>query len=109
MFYGASRSVNISYTCGGRLVPPPRVKREAIDNARSGPSARRNPPPRKIEHIVSRAARGRGLLRAGEHAYRIIKAYPNCGMSGAEVVNEIIGMAATAGVAVEMSRDPIAA
>ena len=63
----------------------------------------------EIEHIVSRAARGRGFLRAGEHAYRIAKAYPNCGMTGAEVVNEIIATAASAGVAVEMTRNPIAA
>ncbi|HWT32050.1 MAG TPA: hypothetical protein VN240_13630 [Propylenella sp.] len=58
----------------------------------------------EIEHIVDRASRGRGFLRAGEHAYRIIKAYPNCGMTGTEVVNEIIATAAAAGVAVEMSR-----
>ena len=58
----------------------------------------------EIEHIVSRAARGRGFLRAGEHAYRIMKQYPNCGMSGEEVVNEIIAAAAASGVAVEMSR-----
>ena len=62
----------------------------------------------EIEHIVSRAARGRGFLRAGEHAYRIAKAYPNCGLTGEQVVNEIIATAATAGVAVEMSRAPVA-
>ena len=58
----------------------------------------------EIEHIVHRASRGRGFLRAGEHAYRIMKAYPNSGMTGTEVVNEIITTAATAGVAVEMNR-----
>jgi hypothetical protein len=64
----------------------------------------------EIEHIVSRASQGAGFLRAGEHAYRIMKQYPNCGMTGAEVVNEIIAAAATSGVAVEMSRPhPIAA
>ena len=58
----------------------------------------------EIEHIVSRASLGMGFLRAGEHAYRILKQYPNCGMSGEEVVNEIITAAAASGVAVEMSR-----
>ena len=32
-----------------------------------------------------------------------MKQYPNCGMCGEEVVNEIIAAAATSGVAVEMS------
>ena len=58
----------------------------------------------EIERVVSRAARGRGFLRAGEQAFRIIKAYPNCGMTGEQVVDEIIATAASAGVAVEMSR-----
>ena len=58
----------------------------------------------EIEHIVDRASRGRGFLRAGEQAYRIMKAYPNCGMTGTEVVNAIIASAAAAGVAVEMNR-----
>ncbi len=64
----------------------------------------------EIEHIVARASRGTGFMRAGEHAYRIIKAYPNCGMTGEEVVNAIVATAASAGVAVEMARPhPIAA
>ena len=58
----------------------------------------------EIEHIVSRASLGMGFLRAGEHAYRILKQYPNCGMNGKQVVDEIIATAAAAGVAVEMSR-----
>ncbi len=57
----------------------------------------------EIEHIVSRASLGTGFLRAGEHAYRILKQYPNCGMSGKQVVDEIITAAAASGVAVEMS------
>ena len=65
----------------------------------------------EIEHVVARAARGSGFLRAGEHAYRIMKAYPNCGMTGAEVVNEIVATSASAGVAVEIAKphQPIAA
>jgi hypothetical protein len=58
----------------------------------------------EVEAIVLRAARGAGFLRAGEHAYRILKTYPNCGMTGSEVVNEIVAAAATAGVAVEISQ-----
>jgi hypothetical protein len=55
-----------------------------------------------IGHTVARAAKGSGFLRAGEHAYRIAKAYPNCGMTNAEIVNEIIAACAAAGVAVEI-------
>ena len=58
----------------------------------------------EIERIVQRASRGRGFLRAGEQAYRIMKAYPHCGMTGSEIVNAIIASAAAAGVAVEMNR-----
>jgi hypothetical protein len=58
----------------------------------------------EIEHIVSRASRGTGFLRAGEHAYQLLKAYPNCGMTGEEMVNEIVAAAATSGIAIEISR-----
>jgi hypothetical protein len=64
----------------------------------------------EIEHIVSHAARGAAFIRAGEHAYRIMKQFPNSGMTGEEVVNAIIAAAAKAGVAVEMSQPhPLAA
>ena len=64
----------------------------------------------EIEQIVSRAARGSGFIRAGEHAYRLSKAYPNCGMTGAELVNEITAAASRAGVAVEIHQPlPVAA
>ncbi len=43
----------------------------------------------EIEHIVAQATRGSGFLRAGEHAYRISKAYPDCGMTGGELVNSV--------------------
>ncbi len=56
----------------------------------------------EIEEIVSRAARGSGFIRAGEQAYRLAKAYPNSGLTGAELVNEISAAAARAGVAVEI-------
>jgi hypothetical protein len=56
----------------------------------------------EIEQIVSRAARGVGFLRAGEHAYRLSKAYPDCGLTGGDLVHEISSAAARAGVAVEV-------
>ncbi len=58
----------------------------------------------EIDRIVTRAAKGVGFLRAGEQAYLLSKAYPNCGLTGAELVNEISLAAARAGVAVEVHR-----
>lgn len=58
----------------------------------------------EIDHIVSRAARHTGFLRAGEHAYRLFRAYPNSGKSGRELVNAIVTAAAKKGVAVEISQ-----
>jgi hypothetical protein len=64
----------------------------------------------EIERIVSQAARGSGFIRAGELAYRLLKQFPNAGMTGEEVVNEIVAAAANAGVAVEISQpQPLAA
>jgi hypothetical protein len=64
----------------------------------------------EIERIVSQAARGSGFIRAGEHAYRLLKQFPNPGMTGDEVVNEIVAAAANAGIAVEISQpQPLAA
>jgi hypothetical protein len=63
----------------------------------------------EIDYIVGNAARGRGFLRAGEHAYRIAKAYPNCGLTGRELVDQIAAAAAKAGVAVELNRPSLAA
>jgi hypothetical protein len=57
-----------------------------------------------IARSVNDAARGSGFLRAGELAYAISKAHPDCSMSGTELVNEVIHAAASAGVAVEMSQ-----
>ena len=57
-----------------------------------------------IAHVVATAARGSGFMRAGEHAFRLARAYPDCGMTGAELVNEIVGAASAAGVAVEISK-----
>jgi hypothetical protein len=63
-----------------------------------------------IGKAVARAAQGSGFLRAGEQAYRIAKAYPNCGMANTEIVNEIIAACAAAGVAVEIyEATPVAA
>jgi hypothetical protein len=61
----------------------------------------------EISRIISLASRGRGFLRAGEHAYNLAKAYPNSGLTGEELVDAIIAAAASAGVAVEMNR-PVA-
>ena len=64
----------------------------------------------EIEAIVARAARGSGFIRAGEHAYRLSKAFPNSGMTGSELVNEIVAAASRAGVAVEIHQPlPVAA
>ena len=54
-----------------------------------------------IQRIVSRAARGMGFLRAGEQAYLLSKAYPDCGLTGGELALAIASAAAKAGVAVE--------
>jgi hypothetical protein len=63
----------------------------------------------EIQRIVSDAARGTGFLRAGEHAYRIAKAYPNCGLTGRDLVNRIAMTAAKSGVAVELRQPSLAA
>jgi hypothetical protein len=64
----------------------------------------------EIERIVSQAGRGSGFIRAGEYAFRLLKQFPNSGMTGEEVVNEIVAAAANAGVAVEISQPhPLAA
>lgn len=64
----------------------------------------------EIQQIVGRAARGSGFIRAGEQAYRLSKAFPNCGMTGSELVNEIVVAASRAGVAVEIHQPlPVAA
>jgi hypothetical protein len=55
-----------------------------------------------IARSVNEAARGNGFLRAGELAYSLAKAYPNCSLSGSELVNEIMYAATTAGVAIEV-------
>ncbi len=62
------------------------------------------PVEQEIHRIVARAARGVSFMRAGEHAYRLAKAYPNCGLSGRELVNAIVAAAAAAGVAVEIGQ-----
>ncbi len=56
----------------------------------------------EIERIVDGAARRQGFLRAGEHAYRLSKQFPNSGISASELVNQIVAEAARAGVAVEI-------
>ena len=64
----------------------------------------------EIEHLVSEASRGRGFIRAGEEAYRILRQFPRGGMGSEEVVNRIVIAAAKAAVAVEPGQpQPIAA
>ena len=58
----------------------------------------------EIEALVARAVRGSGFLHAGEHAFRLARAHPSCGLTGEEIVEEIILAAAKAGVPVEMNR-----
>lgn len=58
----------------------------------------------EIERIVAEASHERRLLlRAGEHAFRLSQAYPNSGLSGRQLVDGIIAVAAAAGVPVEIS------
>ncbi len=56
----------------------------------------------EIKRIVADAARKQGFLRAGEHAYRLAKQFPNSGIPGTQLVNTIAAEAARAGVAVEI-------
>ena len=63
----------------------------------------------EIARIVAEAAMGRGFLRAGEHAYRLSRQYPNCGMSGGELFTKIIAAATKAGVMVETNQPTSAA
>jgi hypothetical protein len=56
----------------------------------------------EIERIVSEAVRTSSIVRAGEHAYRLARRFPSSGLNDAELVNEIVAAAATAGVAVEI-------
>ena len=58
----------------------------------------------EIERIVAEASHEkRRLLRAGEHAFRLAKAYPNSGMNGRQLVDRIVAVAAAAGIPVEIS------
>ena len=58
----------------------------------------------EIERIVAEASHERRvLLRAGEHAFRLAKAYPNSGLTGRQLVDGIIKVAAAAGVPVEIT------
>ncbi len=59
----------------------------------------------EIERIVAEASHERRvLLRAGEHAFRLSKAYPNSGLTGRQLVDGIVKVAAAAGVPVEITR-----
>jgi hypothetical protein len=55
----------------------------------------------EIARIVIEAARGSGVVRPGEHAYRLMRQFPNSGMTGEDMANAIIAAAASARVTVE--------
>ena len=58
----------------------------------------------EVERIVADASGDGRIVKAGRHASILLRAYPNCGLSAADVVNEIGAVAACAGVPVELSR-----
>ena len=58
----------------------------------------------EIRHIVANAIRDGRIVKTGRHAPDVLRAYPNCGLTVDEVINEIGAAAACAGVAVEFSR-----
>lgn len=58
----------------------------------------------EIERAVSEAAESKRILRAGPFAGLLLKCYPNSGLTGPDLVNEIALAASHAGVAVELGR-----
>ena len=58
----------------------------------------------EIAEIVARASRGAGFMRAGEHAYRLWKTHPGCGLTAEELVDALVLAATRAGVAIEINR-----
>ena len=58
----------------------------------------------EIRRLVAESIEEKSCLDTGRSALRIAKAYPNCGMSAAEIAEEIVRAAIPAGIAVEFGR-----
>ena len=58
---------------------------------------------RSIQRIVAEAKANGEILRAGPHAGQLRDAYPNCGLSIAHIVDEIMIEATRLGVPVEIA------
>jgi hypothetical protein len=58
----------------------------------------------EMERVVTDAFVEGRILHAGRSAWRLLQAYPNCGLSPETLVNEIGARAARSGVAVELAR-----
>ena len=56
----------------------------------------------EIRRLVAESIEERSCLSSGRSALRIARAYPNCGMTPAEIAEEILRAAIPAGVAVEL-------
>lgn len=56
----------------------------------------------EIRRLVADSIEERSCLDTGRSAVRIAKAYPNCGMTAAEIAEEIVRAAIPAGIAVEL-------
>ena len=58
----------------------------------------------EIARIVIEEAHNPGVVRAREHAYRLMRQFPNSGMTTENMTNAIIAAAANAGVTVDIGR-----
>ena len=58
----------------------------------------------EIRRIVADAIRQGRIVKTGRHAPELLRAYPNCGLTVDQIVNELGAAAACAGVPVELSR-----
>jgi hypothetical protein len=61
----------------------------------------------EIRRLVAETIEDSGCLDSGRSALRIARAYPNCGMTPAQIAEEILRAAIPAGIAVEFSRLPL--
>jgi hypothetical protein len=63
----------------------------------------------EIARIIAEAACASCGIRAGEDAYRLMRQFPNSGMTAEDMTTAIIAAAANAGVAVDMAQSgPVA-
>ena len=61
----------------------------------------------EIRRLVAETIADSGCLDSGRSAMSLERAYPNCGMSPAQIAEEILRAAIPAGIAVEFSRAPM--